>query len=80
MLALHETAAGPAAAAVRLLSLDPFSTHACLVRVGPLLESLALTAVTVSRGELDDLPAASAPLLDLATESHAFLESRLFAS
>lgn len=80
MLALHETVAGPAAAAVRLLSLDPFSTHACLVRVGPLLESLARTAVTMSHAELDDLPAASAPLLDLATESHASLDSRLFAS
>lgn len=80
MLALHEAIAGPAAAAVRLLSVDPFDTHACLVRVGESLEALADTASLASHGPLDLLPAAGAPLLDLAAELHASHETRLFAS
>jgi urease accessory protein len=80
LLALHESVAGPAAAAVRLLSLDPFATHACLARLGPLLDELAETAANSSGGELDDLPAASTPLLDLAAERHTTASARLFAS
>jgi urease accessory protein len=80
MLALHESVAGPAAAAVRLLSLDPFATHACLARVGETLDALAATAAAASQGGLDDLPAAGAPLLDLAAERHTTHGMRLFAS
>lgn len=77
---LHEAVAGPAAAAVRLLSLDPFHTHAILVRLGPLLDELADDAVCSSRGEPGDLPAWGSPLLDLAAEEHHRREGRLFAS
>lgn len=80
LMALHESVVGPAAAAVRLLSLDPFGTHAVLARLGPLLDDLAGAAVTASRGGLDELPAAGAPLLDLAAEQHATCDVRLFAS
>jgi urease accessory protein len=80
LLALHESVAGPAAAAVRLLSIDPFATHACLARLGPLLDELAETAARCSDGDLDDLPAASTLLLDLAAEHHATTSARLFAS
>jgi urease accessory protein len=80
MLALHESIAGPAAAAVRLLSLDPFATHACLSRVGDELGILASTAAAASHGDLDDLPAAGTPLLDVAAERHTTVEMRLFAS
>lgn len=80
MLALHESIAGPAAAAVRLLSVDPFHTHACLTRVGERLALLADTAAEASRGALDDLPAPGAPLLDLAAERHTSRDTRLFAS
>jgi len=80
MLSLHESIAGPAAAAVRLLSLDPFDTHACLARVGQELEALAEVAASVSRGDVEDLPAAGAPLLDLAAERHATQTMRLFVS
>jgi urease accessory protein len=80
LVALHESVAGPAAAAVRLLSLDPFNTHATLARLGPLLDELAGSAVASSYGELDDLPAHGAPLLDLAAEDHAVRDLRLFAS
>lgn len=80
LAALHESVAGPAAAAVRLLALDPFSTHAALARLGPLLDELAVGAVAASRAELDQLPAAAAPLLDLAAEGHVSERTRLFAS
>jgi urease accessory protein len=80
LLALHESVAGPAAAAVRLLSLDPFSTHAALARLGPLLDTLATAATASSHARPDELPAAAAPLLDLAAEGHATREMRLFAS
>lgn len=80
LAALHESVAGPAAAAVRLLALDPFSTHAALARLAPLLDALAVDAVAVSRAGLDQLSAVAAPLLDLAAEDHATRETRLFAS
>jgi urease accessory protein len=80
LLALHEAIAGPTAAAVRLLSLDPFSTHACLTRVGERLGGLADIATAASHGDLDGLPAAGAPLLDLAAEGHTARDMRLFAS
>jgi urease accessory protein len=80
LLALHESVAGPAAAAVRMLNIDPFATHTCLARLGPLLDELAETAARCSDGDLDDLPAASTLLLDLAAENHATTSSRLFAS
>ena len=80
VLALHEAVAGPAAAAVRLLSLDPFSTHAALARLGPLLDTLAAAATAASHAEPDELPAAAAPLLDLAAEDHVTRDMRLFAS
>jgi urease accessory protein len=80
MLSLHESIAGPAAAAVRLLSLDPFDTHACLARLGRELELLAEVAARASTGDAEDLSAAGAPLLDLAAERHTTQAMRLFAS
>ncbi|HET6562420.1 MAG TPA: urease accessory UreF family protein [Marmoricola sp.] len=80
MVALHESTAGPAAASVRLLSLDPFSTHACLARLGARLDVLADEAVASSGDDLDDLPAAGTPLLDISAERHATAAMRLFAS
>jgi urease accessory protein len=44
MAAVHDAVAGPATAAVRLLGLDPFATHAALARLGTLLEDVAADA------------------------------------
>lgn len=79
LAALHESVAGPVAAAVRLMALDPFATHAVLARLGPLLERLAQQA-DQPHGDLDEMPALSAPLLDIAAEQHATRTTRLFAS
>ncbi len=80
MVALHESIAGPAAAAVRLLTVDPFITHAVLVRLIPLLNELAATAVEHDDNDPSELPALAAPLLDIAAERHRTRTTRLFAS
>lgn len=77
---LHDGVVGPATAAVRLLSLDPYSAFAVLARLTPLLDDLARRAVEYSYGAVGDLPAGSSPLLDLCAQQHAGREARLFAS
>lgn len=79
LAALHESVAGPAAASVRLMALDPFATHAVLVRLGPLLGRLAMEADQPGQ-ELEEISALSAPLLDIAAEAHVISPTRLFAS
>jgi urease accessory protein len=83
-VALHESLTGPATAAVRLLSLDPFVVGAVLARLAPESDRVANTAAAAAERALHDgvdaLPAASAPLLDLLAERHAHWEVRLFAS
>ncbi|MFP5348060.1 MAG: urease accessory protein UreF [Actinomycetes bacterium] len=80
LASLHESVAGPAAAAVRLLSLDPFAVHTLLASLTPALDDLADEADLASAGDVDDLPAAAASMLDVAAERHAHSSSRLFAS
>lgn len=77
---LHEGAAGPATAGVRLLSLDPFAAHAILARLAPLLGELADRAECDADGDVSSLPSHSAPLMDVAAEHHAIAGGRLFAS
>ncbi|WP_329466482.1 urease accessory protein UreF [Streptomyces sp. NBC_01431] len=80
----YETVSGPATAAVRLLSLDPFDATAVLARLAPELDSVArdaaLAAAQAAVEGLDALPAASAPLLDISAQAHAAWPVRLFAS
>lgn len=81
---LYETVSGPATAAVRLLSLDPFDATGVLARLAPEIDATALHAVAGAhravRDGPDALPAASAPLLDITAEAHAAWPVRLFAS
>jgi urease accessory protein len=79
-VAAYGSVAGPAGAAVRLLGLDPYATHAVLARLTPAIDDLADAAVSTMDGSADDLPAATAPLLDIHAEDHATWEVRLFAS
>lgn len=78
--AAYETVGGPATAVVRLLSLDPFEATAVLARLAPELDQVAERAAAAAYGPIDELPAASAPLLDIAAETHAGRPVRLFAS
>lgn len=80
----YEAVSGPATAAVRLLSLDPFDATAVLARLAPDLDAVAArgteaAARAVAEGP-DALPAASAPLLDITGQAHAAWPVRLFAS
>ncbi|MFH8570626.1 urease accessory protein UreF [Streptomyces sp. NPDC017993] len=80
----YENVSGPAGAAVRLLSLDPFDATAVLARLAADLDQVAArgaeAARRVAREGVDVLPAASAPLLDITAEQHAAWPVRLFAS
>ncbi|MEV5883949.1 urease accessory UreF family protein [Streptomyces sp. NPDC052020] len=82
--AAYESVSGPATATVRLLSLDPFDATAVLARLAPELDRVAERAARAARTALTDgtgaLPAASAPLLEIAAEQHAAWPVRLFAS
>ncbi|MDQ1012262.1 urease accessory protein [Streptomyces sp. V4I23] len=77
---VYETVSGPATAAVRLLSLDPFQATAVLARLAPEMDEVAARAAGAAHEGVDALPAASAPLLDITAEQHATWPVRLFAS
>ncbi|WP_344567575.1 urease accessory protein UreF [Streptomyces axinellae] len=78
--AAYESVSGPATAAVRLLSLDPFDATAVLARLAPATDEVAHRAAEAAQGDIAGLPAASAPLLDITAEQHAAWDVRLFAS
>ncbi|MCU4748749.1 MULTISPECIES: urease accessory protein UreF [Streptomyces] len=82
--AAYESVSGPATAVVRLLGLDPFDATALLARLGPGIDAVATRAVRAALAlpahGTDALPAASAPLLDIAAQQHAVRTGRLFAS
>ncbi|ATW47376.1 urease accessory protein UreF [Streptomyces peucetius] len=76
----YETISGPATAAVRLLSLDPFQATAVLARLAAETDAVAARAAAAAGDGVDALPAASAPLLEITAEDHAAWPVRLFAS
>jgi urease accessory protein len=75
LAAAYGSVTGPASAAIKLLSLDPYPVHALLARLADACEQTARRACAYP-----GLPAASAPLVDLDAEHHATWEVRLFAS
>ncbi|MEG8274728.1 urease accessory protein UreF [Streptomyces sp. AHA2] len=82
--AAYESVSGPAAASVRLLSLDPFDATGVLARLAPEMDLVVDRAVEAARRAVDEgadaLPAASAPLLETGAQAHAAQAMRLFAS
>ena len=72
------TCAAPASAALRLLGLDPYAMHAVTARLADEIEAIADAAAAVT--DFADLPADSAPALELLADVHAISEVRLFAS
>ncbi len=82
--AAYENTSGPATAAVRLLSLDPFQATAVLARLARELDQVADRAArAAARTQTEGtaaLPSASAPLLDITAQQHADWPVRLFAS
>lgn len=79
-LVLHETVAGPAAAAVKVLATDPFTVNRAFAELTALVDELADAAAAHCATPPADLPAIGSPLLDLAAEQHGRHNVRLFAS
>jgi urease accessory protein len=71
---------GPANAATRLMGLDPDSVTAVLASLAATVEQTAVAAAKAARGPIEELPAVTAPLLDISAEHHLTWEVRLFAS
>ncbi|MGH4034987.1 urease accessory protein UreF [Actinomycetota bacterium Odt1-20B] len=80
----YENISGPATATVRLLSLDPFEATGVLARLAPEMDAVAARAgeagCRATAFGVDELPAGSAPLLEIGAEAHAGWPVRLFAS
>jgi urease accessory protein len=80
LAAAYGAVSGPASAAVRLLGLDPYPVQALLARLATDCDAVAATAAAHAKLPSVELPAATAPLLDISAEDHASWEVRLFAS
>ncbi|WP_231445037.1 urease accessory protein UreF [Brevibacterium zhoupengii] len=77
---LHEAVTGPATAAVKLMSIDPFQAHGAILSLGEELDVAAEAAAAYELTPARDLPALSSPLSDFAAEMHVKDHVRLFAS
>ncbi|GAB3975985.1 urease accessory UreF family protein [Actinoallomurus acanthiterrae] len=77
-IAAYGSVTGPASAAVRLLGLDPMGVHRVLAGLAGRIDAVAEEAAEDVRA--GDLPAASAPALDVFAELHQQAELRLFES
>jgi urease accessory protein len=78
LVAASAAVSGPATAAVRLLGLDPLAVTGLLADLANEVDRVAEVATLAAAGR--ELPALSAPLLDVGAELHATWEVRLFAS
>ncbi len=76
----YGSVAGPAAAAVRLLALDPLAVAGIVAALGPAMEAVVARAAAAAQADFADLPSCAGPRLDLDAEAHLTMEVRLFAS
>jgi urease accessory protein len=79
-LAVHHAITTPALAAVRLLGLDPFAVAVLIADCADAGEGIVAEAVAAAAGAISDLPATSAPLLDVAALEHGARPIRMFAT
>jgi urease accessory protein len=79
-LAVAAALSGPASAAVRLLGLDPLALTAAHAALTAEADAVAASAAGYADRPTEELPAASAPMLDLLAEAHVLSAVRLFAS
>lgn len=78
LLAAVDSITGPAAAAIRLLGLDPFQVYGMLASLASEADAVAEEAVALAAS--GHLPSRTAPLLDVYAEQRATMEVHLFAS
>lgn len=74
------SATGPGNAATRLMGIDPDAVTAVLAALETHVQTTAETATKAALGPYSELPAFSAPRLDISAEHHSTWEVRLFAS
>jgi urease accessory protein len=79
-IAAYGAVTGPASAAVRLLGLDPLTVHRALADLAAAVDAVAARATRAAAGDPADLPARSAPVLDLLAERQLQADLRLFES
>jgi urease accessory protein len=81
VIAATAAISGPAAAAIRLLGLDPLAVTGLLARLAGDVAGLAEVACRAARaGDWAGLPAPASPGLDLLAQRHASQEVALFES
>ncbi|MQY03526.1 urease accessory protein UreF [Actinomadura macrotermitis] len=83
LVAGYLAVSGPSSAAVRLLGLDPLAVNAVVAGLAAELDGVAGDAAAAAALDPADLPAPSAPALDLLAEAHDRHhreKGRLFAS
>jgi urease accessory protein len=81
VIAATAAISGPAAAAIRLLGLDPLAVTGLLARLAGDVAELAEVACRAARaGDWAALPAPASPGLDLLAQRHALQEVALFES
>ena len=78
VVAANETVTVPAAAAIRLLGLDPFTVYGMAAELSDHIDTVAQGAF--ERALKGDLPSNNGPLLDVYAEQHSTLEAHYFAS
>jgi urease accessory protein len=76
----YSAVTSPAAAAVKLLGLDPFAVNRIIAQLGDQLAELVEEAGDLAGCAHADLPCRSAPLLETGAELHAIRQPRMFAS
>ncbi|WP_198653159.1 urease accessory protein UreF [Actinocorallia populi] len=79
-VAAYGAVTGPASAAVRLLGLDPMAVQRALAELAGDVDEVAREAAAHAEKDWAELPAVSAPALDLWAEEHLRADLRLFES
>ena len=79
-VAIHHAIATPAQSAVRLLGLDPFAVAALMAALAAEGELVAIDALLAAGGPIEDLPARTGPVVEIAAATHTSLPTRLFVT
>ncbi|WP_051108932.1 urease accessory protein UreF [Actinomadura flavalba] len=79
-IAAYGSVTGGASAGVRLLGLDPLGVNEALGGLAAAIDAVAAEAAGYAGRPWAELPAPSAPVLDLYAEAHAGADLRLFES
>lgn len=80
LLGAYANVTGPAAAAVKLLGLDPFAVNRVVTALSDLIAEMVDEAGDLADCDARELPCGSAPLIEIGAELHARRQPRMFAS